>query len=67
MARNQETPVTFEFPDGDSAKLITWEYVLKQLEDLLTEPLNKMMASNGHLKNIADKLEEFIDDDDKEE
>ena len=61
MARNQETPVTFMLPDNDQVNLITWEFVLKQLDELTDTTLGKMEQSNTHLKNIADKLETFVD------
>jgi hypothetical protein len=67
MARNQETPVTFMLPDNDQVDLITWEFVLKQLDDLTATTLEKMMQSNTHLKNIANKLESFIDDGEEED
>lgn len=60
MARNKETPLTFMLPDGQ-VDLITWEYVLQQLNTLMDPILKKMDDSNKHLENIADKLETFID------
>lgn len=63
MARNNETPLTFNLPDGDSVQLITWEFVLKQLEELTRGTFDKMAASNGHLENIAKKLEEWASDE----
>lgn len=62
MARNSATPVTFNFPDGDVAEVITWDFVLEKLDHEMASTLEKMYSSNTHLKNIADKLEEFIDD-----
>ena len=66
MARNSATPVTFKFPDGDVAEVITWDFVLEKLEHEMASTLEKMRHSNTHLKNIADKLEEFIDDDEED-
>lgn len=63
MARNQETPLTFNLPDGDSVQLITWEFVLKQFDELTRSTFDKMAASNGHLENIAKKLEEWASDE----
>lgn len=65
MARNQETPLTFNLPDGDSVQLITWEFVLKQFDELTRSTFDKMAASNGHLENIAKKLEEWASDDEE--
>lgn len=65
MARNQETPLTFNLPDGDSVLLITWEFVLKQFDELTRSTFDKMAASNGHLENIAKKLEEWASDDEE--
>ena len=67
MARNKETPLHFDLPDGDSVDLITWDFVLKELDNQLKGSLIKMSESNEHLKKIADKLESFIDDDAGEE
>lgn len=60
MARNQETPVTFNFPD-DSVELITWPYVLKQLDENLESVLDKMDSCNRHLNSIATTLEEMAE------
>jgi hypothetical protein len=65
MARNQETPVTFNFPD-DSVELITWPYVLKQLDENLKPVLDKMDSCNTHLNSIATTLEEMAKGGDEE-
>lgn len=62
MARNKETPLTFNLPDGDSVQLVTWEFILNQLNDSMSGVLAKMEESNGHLDEIAKRLEEFVED-----
>lgn len=62
MARNKETPLHFDLPDDDSVDLITWEFVLMKLNDSMSGVLTKMEESNGHLDEIAKRLEEFVED-----
>lgn len=63
MARNPATPVTFEFPDGDHAELITWDFVLDKLDKLMDPIFDKMYLSNAHLDAIATRLEELVNDE----
>lgn len=60
----QKNSVTFEFPDGNHAELITWDYVLDMLNTSMLPILEKMYQSNTHLENIAKKLEELVDEED---
>lgn len=60
---SQKNSVTFEFPDGNHAELITWDYVLDMLNTSMLPVLEKMYQSNTHLENIAKKLEEFVNEE----
>lgn len=66
MARNQETPLTFNLPDGDKVECITWDFVLAETGKRM-EPILDVIGDNiKHLKAIADKLEEWASDDEGE-
>ena len=43
-ARDNTIPVTFELPDGDTVELITWDFVLKKLDedDLTWEQIDSL-------------------------
>lgn len=67
MARNQETPLTFNLPDGDHVECITWDFVLAETAKRM-EPILDVIGDNiKHLKAIADKLEEWASDDEEGE
>ena len=60
MANNINTPkiASFEVPEG-TIDLITWQYVLDQLDVLLESTLDKLETNNTHLENIANTLESW--------
>lgn len=60
--RDNTTPVTFELPDGDTVQLITWEFVLKKLEEVLNPTIDHLSVINTQLEKIDQKLESWIKD-----
>lgn len=59
VKRDDTKPLVFELPDGDKVSLITWGYVLKQLDEQLTPVVDHLSSMNKDLKRIDDKLEEL--------
>lgn len=66
MAFDQRIPVSFELPDGDVANVITWEYVLYQLEQQLSTSLDHMDSINSSLEIIDNKLTQWLPEDEEE-
>ena len=62
MARNKETPVHFELPDDDSVDLITWEFVLKTLNDEMANALNHLNGSTTQLTRISTRIQQWLDE-----
>lgn len=62
MARNKETPVHFELPDDDSVDLITWEFVLKTLNDEMANALNHLNGSTTQLERISGRIQQWLDE-----
>lgn len=63
MAKTNETPVTFNLPDGQ-VQLITWDFVLAESEKRMASVFEKMAASNNRLDAIATRLEEWAQEGD---
>jgi hypothetical protein len=53
-------PVVFHLPDG-VANLITWSYVLKQLNEQLQPVIDILSAENADLKRINDRVDEWLE------
>lgn len=53
-------PLTFELPDGNTVNLITWEYVMKKLEEELSATLSYLSDNNTQLKQIEDRIDEWL-------
>ena len=45
-------PLTFELPDRNTVNLITWEYVMKKLEEELSGTLSYLSNNNTQLERI---------------
>lgn len=59
-ARDNTIPVTFELPDGDTVDLITWDFVLKKLDEEMAETLAYIADNNVQLKRIEDRIDEWL-------
>lgn len=59
-ARDNTIPVTFELPDGDVVELITWDFVLKKLDEEMAETLAYLSDNNVQLKRIEDRIDEWL-------
>ena len=59
-ARDNTIPVTFELPDGDVVELITWDFVLKKLDEEMAETLAYIADNNVQLKRIEDRIDEWL-------
>lgn len=53
-------PVVFNLPDG-VANLITWSYVLKQLNEQLQPVIDILSAENIDLERINDRVDEWLE------
>lgn len=53
-------PLTFELTDGNIVNLITWEYVMKKLEEELSETLSYLSNNNTQLERIEDRIDEWL-------
>ena len=54
-------PVVFHLPDGDNVNLITWSYVLKQLNEQLQPVIDILTAENVDLERINDRVDEWLE------
>lgn len=59
-ARDNTIPVTFELPDGDTVDLITWDFVLKKLEEEMAETLAYLSDNNTQLSRIDARIDEWL-------
>lgn len=59
-ARDNTIPVTFELPDGDTVDLITWDFVLKKLEEEMAETLAYLTDNNTQLRRIESRIDEWL-------
>jgi len=59
-ARDNTIPVTFELPDGDTVDLITWDFVLKKLEEEMAETLAYLSDNNDQLTRIENRIDEWL-------
>ncbi len=59
-ARDNTIPVTFELPDGDTVELITWDFVLKKLDEEMAETLAYLTDNNIQLKRIENRIDEWL-------
>lgn len=59
-ARDNTIPVTFELPDGDTADLITWDFVLKKLDEEMAETLAYLTDNNTQLRCIETRIDEWL-------
>lgn len=60
MAVSNTTPLTFDLPDGDHVELCTWDYILFQLTEPLTEISSCVENINSSLERIETKVDEWI-------
>ena len=60
MARDMSKPMEIQTPDGDSINLITWEFVLKQLDQQFSETLNLIENNNEQLRRIDRHFDDLI-------
>ena len=60
MARDKSKPMEIQTPDGDNINLITWEFVLKQLDQQFSETLNLIENNNEQLRRIDQRFDELI-------
>lgn len=61
MARDNTQPMVFELPDGDTVALITWDYVMKKLDEELTPVVESMSKINSYLERIDDRVQYWLD------
>lgn len=59
-ARDNTIPVTFELPDGDTVDLITWDFVLKKLDEELAETFELISDNNTQLGRIETRIDEWL-------
>lgn len=59
-ARDNTIPVTFELPDGDTVDLITWDFVLKKLDEEMAETLAYLSDNNEQLARIENRVDEWL-------
>lgn len=59
-ARDNTIPVTFELPDGDTVDLITWDFVLKKLDEEMAETLAYLTDNNTQLRRIEARIDEWL-------
>ncbi len=59
-ARDNTIPVTFELPDGDTVDLITWDFVLKKLDEEMAETLAYLTDNNIQLRRIENRIDEWL-------
>lgn len=55
-------PVEFHLPDGDVAHLITWAFVLKELNERMGSMLNDLTLINGALSSINARVDEWLEE-----
>jgi hypothetical protein len=55
-------PVEFQLPDGDTAALITWAFVMKELNERMTPMLNDLTLINGALSSINARVDEWLEE-----
>ena len=60
MARDKSKPMEIQTPDGDNINLITWEFVLKQLDQQFSETLNLIENNNEQLRRIDRHFDDLI-------
>lgn len=53
--------ITYRLPDGDRT-VISWEYVMTQLDPFISELIGILTAENSALDRIITKLESWADD-----
>ena len=53
-------PLTFELPDRNTVNLITWEYVMKKLEEELSGTLSYLSNNNTQLERIENRIDEWL-------
>lgn len=62
IKRDNSKPQVFELPDGDKVALITWDYVLKQLDEQLSPMIDSLNAIHKDLTRIDTKLADLTKD-----
>lgn len=65
MPRDDSKPVTFLLPDG-RVDLITWSFVLNELDKRLSPMLGNLEAINNALTIIDKKLDVWVNTDEEE-
>ena len=62
IKRDKSKPQVFELPDGDKVALITWDYVMKQLDEQLSPMIDSLNAIHKDLTRIDTKLADLTKD-----
>lgn len=62
IKRDNSKPQVFELPDGDKVALITWNYVMKQLDEQLSPMIDSLNAIHKDLTRIDTKLADLTKD-----
>ncbi len=62
IKRDNSKPQVFELPDGDKVALITWDYVMKQLDEQLSPMIDSLNAIHKDLTRIDTKLADLTKD-----
>lgn len=65
MPRDDSKPVTFLLLDG-SVDLITWAFVLNELDKRLAPMFGNLEAINNALTIIDNKLDDWVDNNEEE-
>lgn len=62
IKRDNSKPQVFELPDGDKVALITWDYIMKQLDEQLSPMIDSLNAIHKDLTRIDTKLADLTKD-----
>ena len=62
IKRDNSKPQVFELPDGDKVALITWDYVMNQLDEQLSPMIDSLNAIHKDLTRIDTKLADLTKD-----
>lgn len=60
MTRDDKQPLIFNLPDGDHVALITWAFVLDQLDVEMRPTMNTLAMVNDQLTRIDTRLKELV-------
>ena len=62
IKRDNSKLQVFELPDGDKVALITWDYIMKQLDEQLSPMIDSLNAIHKDLTRIDTKLADLTKD-----